>query len=430
VEPNQTLALDDIDLSDLTFWARPLEEREGAFKALREERPLAYMQPPEIVMPSSIELPPLTGYYAVTRHADVLEASRQPELFCSGKGATSQLDMPEPFLEFFGSMINLDDPRHARLRRIVSAAFTPKMIKTFEDQVQIAATRIVDDVIDKGECDFVTEVAARLPLKIICDMMGVPESDYDAVFTRSNVILGATDPEYVPEGGDIAQALLMAGAELAQMVTELGQQRVKEPADDLTSALVNANVDGEHLNESELASFFILLVVAGNETTRNAISHGMKLLTDNPDQRKAWADDFEGVAPTAVEEIVRVASPVIFMRRTATQDTTLGGHPIKEDDKLILYYWSANRDANVFDDPFRFDVRRDPNPHVGFGGPGPHFCLGTHLARREITVMFRELFRRIPDMDASGEPARLLSGFINGIKHLPVTFTPGGATSG
>jgi cytochrome P450 len=427
VEPNQTLAIDDIDLSDLTFWARPLEEREGAFKALRQERPLAWMPPPQIVMPSAIELPELTGYYAVTRHADVLEASRQPELFCSGKGATSQLDMPEVFLEFFGSMINLDDPRHARLRRIVSAAFTPKMIKTFEDQVQVAADQIVDAVIDKGECDFVTEVAARLPLKIICDMMGVPESDYDFVFTRSNVILGATDPEYVPEGGDIAVALLSAGAELAQMVTELGQQRMKEPTDDLTSALVTANVDGEQLTESELASFFILLVVAGNETTRNAISHGMKLLTDNPDQRKTWLDDFEGVTPTAVEEIVRVASPVIFMRRTATKDTTLGGQPLEEGDKLILYYWSANRDAAVFDDPFRFDVRRDPNPHVGFGGPGPHFCLGAHLARREITVMFRELFRRIPDIEVSGEPSRLLSGFINGIKHLPVTFTPGGS---
>jgi methyl-branched lipid omega-hydroxylase len=303
------------------------------------------------------------------------------------------------------------------------------MIKNFEDQVSVAATQIVDEVIDKGECDFVTEVAARLPLKIICDMMGVPESDYDFVFTRSNVILGATDPEYVPEGGDIAQALLAAGAELAQMVTELGQHRMKEPTDDLTSALVNANVEGEHLTEPELASFFILLVVAGNETTRNAISHGMKLLTDNPDQRKLWAEDFEGVTPTAIEEIVRVASPVIFMRRTATQDTTLGGRPVKEGDKLILYYWSANRDAEVFDDPFRFDVRRDPNPHVGFGGPGPHFCLGAHLARREITVMYRELFRRLPDIEAAGEPARLLSGFINGIKHLPVTFTPGGAAA-
>ncbi|MBV8235249.1 MAG: cytochrome P450 [Acidimicrobiia bacterium] len=429
MEPNQTLAVDDIDLSDLTFWGRPLEEREGAFKTLRQQRPVAYMPAPDIQLPSTIELPELTGYYAVTRHADVLEASRQPELFCSGKGATSQLDMPEVFLEFFGSMINLDDPRHARLRRIVSAAFTPKMIKQFEDQVQAAADDIVDTVIDKGECDFVTEVAARLPLKIICDMMGIPESDYDFVFARSNVILGATDPEYVPEGGDIAVALLTAGAELAQLVTELGQQRKTNPTDDLTSALLSANVDGEHLTESELASFFILLVVAGNETTRNAISHGMKLLTDHPDQRKTWMEDFDAVTPTAVEEIVRVASPVIFMRRTATQDTTLGGHPIKENDKLILYYWSANRDESVFDDPFRFDVRRDPNPHVGFGGPGPHFCLGAHLARREITVMFRELFRRIPDMEASGEPSRLLSGFINGIKHLPVTFTPGGSAA-
>jgi cytochrome P450 len=359
----------------------------------------------------------------------VLEASRQPELFCSGKGATSQLDMPEVFLEFFGSMINLDDPRHARLRRIVSTAFTPKMIKSFEDQVQVAADQIVDAVIDKGECDFVTEVAARLPLKIICDMMGIGESDYDFVFNKSNVILGATDPEYVPEGGDIAVALLSAGAELAQMVTALGQERKQKPTEDLTSALVTANVDGEQLTDSELASFFILLVVAGNETTRNAISHGMKLLTDHPDQRKTWLEDFDAVAPTAVEEIVRVASPVIFMRRTATQNTTLGGQPIEEGDKLILYYWSANRDEAVFDDPFRFDVRREPNPHVGFGGPGPHFCLGAHLARREITVMFRELFRRIPDIEASGEPSRLLSGFINGIKHLPVTFTPGGATA-
>src|SRR5438270_12348868 len=348
MERKQTLGIDDIDLSDLAFWARPLEEREGAFKTLRDERPLGFFEEPEILGPTTIDIPRGRGYYAVTRHADVLEASKDPERFCSGKGATSQFDMPEPFLEFFGSSIHLDDPRHARLRRIVSAAFTPKMIKTFEDQVQVAADGIVDNVIDKGECDFVTEVAARLPLKIICDMMGIPESDYDAVFTRSNVILGATDPEYVPEGGDIAIALLTAGAELAQMVTELGQQRMKDPTDDLTSALVTANVDGEHLSESELASFFILLVVAGNETTRNAISHGMKLLTDHPDQRKAWADDFEGVAPTAVEEIVRVASPVIFMRRTATQDTTLGDHPIKEDDKLILYYWSANRDADVF----------------------------------------------------------------------------------
>jgi cytochrome P450 len=328
--------------------------------------------------------------------------------------------MPAEFLEFFGSMINLDDPRHARLRRIVSAGFTPRMLKKVEDDVQRAAVAIVDDVIGKGECDFVTDVAARLPLKIICDMMGVPESDYDLVFSRSNVILGAGDPEYVPEGTDIAAALLAAGMELAQMVQELGRHRVEHPTDDLTSALVNANVDGEHLTDQELASFFILLVVAGNETTRNAISHGMEQLTENPAERERWAADFEGLAPAAVEEIVRWASPVIWMRRTATEDCMLGETQLQAGDKLLLMYSSANRDAAVFDDPYRFDLRREPNPHVGFGGPGPHFCLGAHLARREITVMFRELVRRIPDISVTGEPQRLRSSFINGIKHLPV----------
>jgi cytochrome P450 len=368
-------------------------------------------------------IPQGPGYYAVTKHADILEVSKQPEIFCSGQGATNINDMPGEFLEFFGSMINLDDPRHARLRKIVSAGFTPRMLKKVEDQVQVAAARIVDDVSDMGECDFVTEVAAKLPLKIICDMMGIPEKDYDTVFAKSNVILGAGDPEYVPEGADIAAALIGAGTELSTLVQDLGRYRQQNPTDDLTSALVNADVDGEMLNEQELASFFILLVVAGNETTRNAISHGLKLLTDNPDQRKTWQDDFDGVAPTAVEEIVRMASPVMWMRRTATRDYTLRGQQLHEGDKMILFYWSADRDEDVFADPFRFDVRRQPNDHVGFGGPGPHFCLGAHLARREITVMFRELLNRLPDIEASGEPERLRSSFINGIKHLPCTFS-------
>jgi cytochrome P450 len=412
------LTLDEIDLSDVEFWARPLDEREGAFATLREQRPLPFFEEPEL--PPDVPVVRGPGYYAVTKHADILEISRNPETFCSGKGATSIMDMPEMFLDFFGSMINMDDPRHTRLRRIVSAGFTPRMLKKLEDQVQAAAEQIVLDVKDRGECDFVTEVAAKLPLKIICDMMGIPEKDYGFVFDRSNIILGAGDPEYTPEGTDIGTALLTAGAELAQMVQELGTYRMEHPTDDLTSALVNAEVEGEKLTAQELGSFFILLVVAGNETTRNAISHGMKLLTDHPDQRKIWADDFEKVAPTAVEEIVRIASSVIFMRRTATKDTTLRGQAVKEGDKFILFYWSANRDEDVFTDPYRFDVLRDPNPHVGFGGPGPHFCLGAHLARREITVMFRELFKDVPDIEASGEPERLLSSFINGIKHLPV----------
>ena len=423
MEPRQTLTADEIDLNSLEFWSLPTEEREGAFKTLREERPLAFYEEPEIGVDW---IPRGPGYYAVTRHADILEASRQPEIFSSGRGATSIADMPEMFLEFFGSMINMDDPRHARLRRIVSRGFTPRRLQRVEEDVQRTATRIVDDVIERGECDFVTEVAAKLPLWIICNMMGIPESDYDFIFTKSNVILGAGDPEYVPEGSDIAGALLGAGQDLSNLVQELGRERAKNPTDDLTSAMVNAEIEGERLTDQELGSFFILLVVAGNETTRNAISHGLKALTDHPDQRDLWAADFEGLAAPAVEEIVRWATPVIFMRRTATQACTLGGEKLDEGSKLILFYNSGNRDEAVFEDPFTFNLRRDPNPHVGFGGPGPHFCLGAHLARREITVMFRELFRRIPDIAATGEPERLRSSFIHGIKHLPCAFTPGG----
>jgi len=416
--PRQTLTADEINLSDREFWARPLEEREGAFKTLRDERPLPFFGEPEFEMDTAIELPVGPGYYAVTKHADIIEISRQPELFCSGHGATSIMDLPAEMNEFFGSMINLDDPRHARLRRIVSAGFTPKMLKKVEDDVQRAAAEIVSEVGDKQQFDFVTDVAARLPLKIICDMMGIAAQDYDLVFHASNVILSEGDPEYIAEDADPVVALLTAGQQLAAVMQELAAHRVDHPGDDLTSALLQANVDGEQLTHQELASFFILLVVAGNETTRNAISHGLKLLTDHPDQRRIWANDFEGVAPTAVEEIVRVASPVMWMRRTTTRPTTLRGVELSEGAKLLLFYWSADRDEDVFADPFRFDVRRDPNPHVGFGGPGPHFCLGAHLARREITVMFRELLRHFPDIEAVGEPERLQSSFINGIKHL------------
>jgi cytochrome P450 len=410
------MTVDEINLTDLEFWGLPLEEREGAFKTLREQRPLPFFEEPDLMVDF---IPKGPGYYAVTRHADILTASKQPEIFSSAQGATSIPDMPEMFLTFFGSMINMDDPRHTRLRRIVSAGFTPKMLKLVEDSVAAAAARIAEDVRRQGECDFVTDVAAKLPLKIICDMMGIPESDYETVFVRSNVILGAGDPEYVPEGSDIVAALLTAGAELAEMVKSLGAQRRNHPTDDLTSALVNTSVDGEMLTDDELASFFILLVVAGNETTRNAISHGLEQLTLNPDQRALWAADFEGVAPTAVEEIVRWASPVIFMRRTTTTDTVLGGQELAAGSKMILFYASGNRDEAVFEDPYRFDVRRQPNDHIGFGGPGPHFCLGAHLARREITVMYRELFRLVPGIEMSGEPERLRSNFINGIKHLP-----------
>jgi cytochrome P450 len=307
----------------------------------------------------------------------------------------------------------------------VSKVFTVRQVRQIEEYIQRAADEIVAAVGGKGECDFVVDVASRLPLKVICDMMGVPESHYDFVFEKSNVILGVGDPEYVPEDADPLAAIMEAAVSLTTLMNELSSERQKEPADDITSALLHANVDGEHLTHAELASFFILLVVAGNETTRNAISWGMHLLTEHRDQREIWMADFDAHARTAVDEIVRYASPVMYMRRTATRDgVVLGGREFKEGDKFLLYYLSGNRDPEIFADPFRFDVRREPNPHIGFGGPGPHFCLGANLARQEIKVMFRELFAHMPDIEACGEPSYLLSSFINGIKHLPVQFTP------
>jgi len=405
------------NLSDIErFWTAPIDERAVAFAALREREPVPFFAEPEFAY-----LPPGPGYWALTRLDDLVEASRNAKVFTSGPGATNVADMPPEFLEFYGSMINTDDPRHARLRRIVSRGFTPKRLAALTDDVQATATRIVDDVVDAGACDAVTTISSRLPLKIVCDMMGVPESQYDFVFRTSNVILGASDPEYVPDADNVLVALLQAGNELAELMRDLGRHREQHPTDDVTSALVNAEIDGERLTPDELASFFILLVVAGNETTRNAISWGLKLLTDHPEQRRIWLDDLDGVTPTAVEEIVRWASPVIFMRRTLAVDAVLGGQDMTAGDKVLLFYWAANRDPAHFTDPDAFDVRRSPNPHVGFGGAGPHFCLGAHLARREMAVMFRELLTRVPDIHATAEPRRLQSMFINGIKSMPVS---------
>ena len=424
MEPSAVLAVDDIDLSDIAFWGRPWNEREGAFQTLRRERPISFYEEPEIPEALSYVIPKGNGYYALTRHADISQASRHPEIYESGRGATSIVDMPEEMLDFFGSMINMDNPRHARLRRIVSAAFNPRMIKSIEDRIDFVANDVIDRVAPLGGCDFVVEVAARLPLAIICDMMGVASSDYDTVFKASNVILSSGDPEYVPEGADPMVAFMTAAQQLNLLMVELATYRREHPTDDVTSALVNTNVDGENLSDTEVAAFFILLVVAGNETTRNAISHGLLALSEHPEQRALWKADPAGIAPTGVDEIVRWASPVIWMRRTVAAETVLGGTELHEGDKVIMFYNSANRDEDVFDDPFTFDVRRAPNPHIGFGAAGPHFCLGAHLARQEIDVMFRRLFERLPDIESAGEPDRLLSPFINGIKHLDCTFTP------
>lgn len=393
-----------------------LAERHRAFAKLRELESPPYFADPE----NPFAAADATGYYALVKHADVVEASRHPEIFSSARGATSLIDLPPEFNEYFGSMINMDDPRHARLRRIVSRAFTPKMIKKFEEDVQLTAASIVDDLLAAGSCDFVAQVSTRLPLKIICQMMGIGDDHYDMVLRNSNTILAGGDPEFLSADMDEAIGqILTAGADLAALVTDLAAARQEDPADDLITALATANVDGEQLTPAELASFFVLLVVAGNETTRNAISHALMLLTEHREQRELLLADFDGRIGGAVEEIVRYVSPVMWMRRSLTQDAVVNGHQFREGDKVALMYCAANRDESVFADPERFDITRTPNPHVGFGGAGPHFCLGAHLARREITVMLRELLGRVPAIRASGKPDRLLSSFINGIKHLP-----------
>ena len=418
MRPREALSLEEIRLGDPEFWKQPPDVREGAFRMLRRERPISFHEEFYDRL-----FPPGPGFWALSRHADIFYAGTHPKLFCSAKGATSIADIPAEFLEFFGSMINMDDPKHGRLRRLVSSAFTARQLSRVEHDVQTAAARVIGAVAEKGTCDFVTEIAAPFPIRIICEMMGIPESQHAFVFEQTNIILGGADPEYVAENADLGAALLGSGAALSDLMKDLRRQRLSKPTEDLTSVLVHAEIDGDRLTEQEMGSFFILLVAAGNETTRNAISHGIKALCDFPDERRVWASDFDGVAPTAIEEIVRWASPVIFMRRTATCDTQLGGQTIREGDKLLLFYNSGNRDEGVFAEPYRFDVQRDPNDHVGFGG-GPHFCLGANLARREITVMFRELFRRLPDLEITGEPERLVSAFIHGIKHMPCRFTP------
>ena len=418
MQPKEELTVDQIQLGEPAFWMLPPDVREGAFRTLRRERPISFHHEVDDRV-----FPPGPGFWALTRQPDIMYAGTHPKLFCSGRGATAIADIPTEFLEFFGSMINMDAPKHGRLRRLVSTAFTERLLSRVERDVQSAASRVIDSVAERGECDFVTDIASPFPIRIICEMMGIPESQHGFVFDQTNIILGLGDPEYSPGEVDLPTQLLQSGAALADLMKDLRKQRLDKATEDLTSVLVHAEIDGDRLSEQEMGSFFILLVAAGNETTRNAISHGMKALSDFPDQRRIWAADFDAVAPNAIEEIVRWASPVIFMRRTATCDTEIGGQKVHEGDKFLLFYNSGNRDEAIFDGPYRFDVRRDPNEHVGFGG-GPHFCLGANLARREITVMFREILRRLPDLEITGKPEMLLSAFIHGIKHMPCRFSP------
>jgi cytochrome P450 len=409
------------ELDDLNFWNGPTARVDEAFRWLRAHDPRRAFKELGIEGRERAR-----GFFALTRYADVVEVSRRPADFCSGKGVNI-FDTPLDLSEFFGSIIAMDDPRHARLRRIVARGFTPRSLEAMLPAVDRVTNEIIDSIAERGECDFVTDFSALLPLRIVLDMMGIPRSQEQFIFDITNVIFGATDPEYVeeqtPKG--IASALATAGQELATLLRELAEARIENPRDDLITTLVVGDPNDEQLTPQELASFFILLVGAGNETTRNGIAHGLVALTNHPDQRRRWQDDFDSLAPSAIEEIVRFASPVTHMRRTVTSDgVRLGDQVFSEGDKVVMWYNSANRDEAVFEDPDAFKIARSPNPHIGFGAPGPHFCLGAHLARREMALAFRRLFERLPDIHADGEPVRLRSNFINGIKHLRARFTP------
>jgi cytochrome P450 len=419
-----------LDLGHLGFWARSEEERVAAFAALRR------LDAPQWIpfrnrMPFT---PTDDGFFAVVKHAQVVAASREPELFGNAPTSSSLYDMPPWLARYLGSMINMDGPEHARVRKVVARTFSPRLLSRLTDGIRARAERIVDDVVARGPRDFVDQVALRLPVEVISDLLGIPERHHAMIARHGNALVGFADPEYtgirreylLRHGGPGPQHIAplslrmgRSGHALVSLVDKIGRERLREPKDDLISTLVHANPDGEKLTPREVGTLFVLLVLAGSETTRSTIAHAVRLLTAHPDQRELLLEDVEGRVGGTVEEVVRHASPVIQFRRTATRDGELDGHPVRKGQKVLLFYCSANRDEDVFTDPDRFDITRSPNPHLGFGGPGPHYCLGANLARLEATTMLRELFTRLPGIRAVGEPEMLLSNFTHGVKRMP-----------
>lgn len=356
------------------------------------------------------------GYWVVTRLEDVKEVSRDSELYSSReKTAIIRFDenMTDDNLNANRLvLLNMDAPQHTKLRRIVSKGFTPRSIAKLEDALRGRAERIVADAKAKGSGDFVTDVACELPLQAIAELLGIPQEDRLKIFDWSNQMVSYDDPEYELEP-------LAASAEIVGYAWTMAEERRKCPMDDIVTKLVQADIDGESLASDEFGFFVILLAVAGNETTRNAITHGMKAFIDHPDQ---WEIYKEQRPKTAPDEIVRWATPVVAFQRTATRDTVLGGQRIRKGDRVGMFYGSANFDPEVFDEPEKFDILRDPNPHVGFGGTGSHYCIGANLARLEIDLIFNAIAQSMPNISEVSPPDRLRSSWLNGIKHYQVKY--------
>ncbi|MEV6795134.1 cytochrome P450 [Streptomyces sp. NPDC051320] len=410
----------EVNPADPSFWQLPHAARLDAFAALRRlDRPAYFVERP------AARRRPERGFYALVKHADVVQASRLPQVFTSAPGVTT----PEParwvrFL-FGDSMVNLDAPDHTQLRRVVSRAFSPRLLAHAEEDIRRVAARIVDDMLEQRPDDFVASVASRMPFEVICNLMGIPERYRPEIAGRvdhASQNVGVDRPLRarlrVPGRG------LRALARMHLMMATLARERRSRPTDDLISALVRADVDGQALDARRLGAFFSLLMVAGVETTRNAITHALTLLTDHPEQRTLLAEDFDRYADGAVEEVVRHSTPIIQFRRTVRAEHALGGHTFRPGDRVVLYYASANRDETVFTDPDVFDITRSPNPHLGYGGGGPHFCLGAHLARQEIKALFRELLSRPTALRAVGPPELAHSNFDNRVLALPFAFDP------
>jgi cholest-4-en-3-one 26-monooxygenase len=396
----------DIDLANLDTFVAGVPH--DMFDRLRREAPL-YFHPETSG----------AGFWCVVRYHDLEQISRDARVFSSEGGITLHEAAETELQQQRMMMLMMDPPRHTKLRLMVNKGFTPRMIERLHDRIRQVAVDIIDTIAERGECDFVVDVAAELPLQVIADMMGVPPDDRHKMFEWSNRLIGSEDPEYAVSAEDATGAAM----EMFSYANALAAEKRAHPGDDIVSTLLAAEVDGERLTDVEFDLFFELLAVAGNETTRNLISHGMLALAEHPDQRDLLLAD-PTLLPGAVDEMLRYASPVMYMRRTALADLELHGQHIREGDKVALWYIAANHDPDVFADPHRFDIRRSPNDYLAFGGGGPHFCLGSHLAKLEIRVMFEELLRRLPDLELNGPVQRLRSNFINGIKHLPMRFTP------
>jgi cholest-4-en-3-one 26-monooxygenase len=403
-----TMTLEDVNLADSGNFVAAVPHE--MFEVLRRDAPVWFH-------PGTDEV---EGFWCIVKHADLVELSRDYGHASSALGGITLHDASTEDLELQRQMmLMMDPPNHTKLRLLVNKGFTPRMIGRLDEHIRDIAKAIVDEVAARGECDFVTEVAAQLPLRVIVEMMGVPDADRPKIFEWTNRLIGSEDPEYNVSRDEA----IGAATEMFMYSTELAAEKRANPGDDIISTLLQAEVEGNRLTDTEFNLFFQLLAVAGNETTRNLISNGMHFLFEHPDQWAKLVDD-RSLLPGAIDEMLRYASPVMYMRRTAPEDFELRGQTIRAGDKMALWYISANRDEEKFDDPNLFDITRSPNEYVAFGGGGPHFCLGANLAKLEIRVMFEELLTRLPDIELAGDIQRLRSNFINGIKHMPVKFTP------